>query len=294
MDHQELINLLPLAAIDWLDPDETRQLEEHLRGGCPQCEAELRAWRETAAAFAVAGDPADTGEHLWQRLEARLHTEAAAVHSLTHAAARPRRLTNVGERRASAGWWQGLAAVCAAAAVLLLVYNRIIARQARQAEVHQLQQLESLSWQLNDLRSELTAAQTETDTLRKVLSERARLDRVLMAPDLQLTRLGPVGPAHNAGGVVAVSHASGAAMIQTFGLPPAPPGKAYELWWITSQSGPVRAGLFHAQQGRSSVAPASMPPAGQRLMLAAVTLEPAAGVDKPTGDMYLKGVVERE
>jgi len=37
-----------------------------------------------------------------------------------------------------------------------------------------------------------------------------------------------------------------------------------------------------------------MPPAGQRVMLAAVTLEPADGVDKPTGAMYLKGPVERE
>ena len=29
-------------------------------------------------------------------------------------------------------------------------------------------------------------------------------------------------------------------------------------------------------------------------MLAAVTLEPAGGVDKPTGPMYLKGAPERE
>jgi anti-sigma-K factor RskA len=294
MDHQELSNLLPLAALDRLEPDEARQLEEHLREGCAECEGELRAWRETAAAFATALEPAGSEHQVWQRLEARLHAGAAAAHSLASSASRPRRIDR-GERQPSVGWWRGVAAVAAAAVVLLFVYDRVISNRERRAEVRQLEQLESLSWQLNDLRSELSGAQTEVETLRSVLDERAKLDRVLMAPDLQLTRLAPVGPAaRRAAGVVAVSHASRAALIQTFGLPPAPPGKTYELWWITKEGGPVKAGLFYSQMGRMSVAPASMPPAGQRVMLAAVTLEPAGGVDKPTGDMYLKGAVERE
>ncbi len=40
------------------------------------------------------------------------------------------------------------------------------------------------------------------------------------------------------------------------------------------------------------IAAASPPPAGQRVMLAAVTLEPSGGVAKPTGAMYLKGAAE--
>ncbi len=292
MDHQELIDLLPLAALDRLDPGEARELDEHLREGCAQCESELRAWRETAAALALASEPAGSEHRVWERLEARLHADATAAHSLATTVSRPRRAR--GERPPSARWWRGVAAVAAAAAVLLFVYNRMIANRATRAEVRQLEQLESLSWQMNDLRSELTAAQTEAETLRSVLDERAKLDRVLMSPDLQLTRMAPVGPVRGAGGVVAVSHASRAAMVQAFGLPPAPPGKTYELWWITKEGGPSRAGLFYAQTGRMAVAPASMPPSGQRVMLAAVTLEPAGGVDKPTGAMYLKGAPDRE
>ncbi|HKD69494.1 MAG TPA: anti-sigma factor [Candidatus Binataceae bacterium] len=293
MDHEQLINLLPLAALDREEPDEARLLEEHLREGCPQCEAELRAWRETLAAYAMASEPAGSENRVWQRLDARLHAEAAAAHSLARTVLRPRR-PDRGERQPSVGWWRGVAAIAAAAAVLLLVYDRVITNRARRAEVRQLEQLETLSWQLNDLRADLSAAQTQAETLSKVLDERARLDRVLMAPDLQLTRLAPTGPARSAGGVVAVSHASHAAVVQAFGLPPAPPGKTYELWWITKEGGPRKAGLFHAQTGRTAVAPASMPPPGERVMLAAVTLEPAGGVDKPTGNMYLKGAVERE
>jgi hypothetical protein len=33
----------------------------------------------------------------------------------------------------------------------------------------------------------------------------------------------------------------------------------------------------------------SLPPAGEHVLLSAVTLEPAGGVSKPTGAMYLKG-----
>lgn len=293
MDHQELINLLPLAALDRLEPDEARELEEHLREGCADCEAELRAWRETAASLAMALEPSGSEQRVWQRLEARLHADATAAHSLARSVSRPRPVDR-GEQRPRVGWWRGVAAVAAAAAIVLLVYNRVITNRARLAEVHQLDQLESLSWQINDLRSDLTAARTEAETLHKVLDERVRLDRVLMSPDLQLTRLSPAGPARGAGGVVALSHASRAAMVQAFGLPPTPPGKSYELWWITKEGGPVRAGLFFAQPGRTVVAPASMPPSGQRVMLAAVTLEPAGGVDKPTGPMYLKGAPERE
>ena len=46
---------------------------------------------------------------------------------------------------------------------------------------------------------------------------------------------------------MAVSTANGTALIQVTGLPAAPAGKTYELWWITKESGPVKAGLFEVQ-----------------------------------------------
>jgi anti-sigma-K factor RskA len=293
MDHQAIIDLLPLAALDRLEPEEARALEEHLREGCDQCEAELRAYREVSAALAMGLEETGSEHRIWEKLEARLHANAAAAHSLAHAVSRPAHAER-GERRSGVGWWRGVAAVAAAAAVALAVYNRSILNRARLDEVQQLAQLERLSWELRNMSAARDRAQMESDALRNVLDERARLDRVLMAPDLQLTRLAPLAPAPGAAAVVAVSPASRAAIIHAFGLPPTPPGKTYELWWITKQSGPVKAALFIAQPRRTVVAPTSMPPAGQRVMLAAVTLEPSGGVDKPTGPMYLKGAPERE
>jgi anti-sigma-K factor RskA len=88
---------------------------------------------------------------------------------------------------------------------------------------------------------------------------------------------------------VAISAANKTAVFQAAGLPATPPGKTYELWWITKEHGPVAAGLFQAEDGHPVVAPVSLPPAGEHVLLSAVTLEPAGGVNKPTGAMYLKG-----
>ena len=44
-----------------------------------------------------------------------------------------------------------------------------------------------------------------------------------------------------------MSTANRTALVQVSGLPPTPTGKTYELWWITKESGPVKAGLFEVQ-----------------------------------------------
>ncbi len=112
---------------------------------------------------------------------------------------------------------------------------------------------------------------------------------MLSAPDLRLTRLEPLLPAAGAHAVVAVSASHDTAVLQASGLPATPAGKAYELWWITKEHGPVAAGLFRAEQGQPVIASVAVPPRDEHVLLGAVTLEPAAGVSKPTGTMYLKG-----
>ena len=296
MDHQEIINLLPLAALGQLEPDEALALQEHLRDGCDQCEAELRAYREVGAALAIALEGGQDAEHrIWEKLEKRLHANAAAAHSLAHSASRPIHTDGKTERRAAVGWWRGLAAVAVAVAIGLMVYDHSIMKEMEVDDVHHLGQLEQLNWQLNNMSADLRNARIEADTLRSVLAERTQLDHVMLAPDLQLTRLAPLKPAgRGASALVAVSRATNQAMIRAFELPQSPADKTYELWWITKQRGPVKAGTFFTGGHRTVVAPVSPPPAGQRVLLAAVTLEPAGGTNKPTGPMYLKGVTDLE
>jgi anti-sigma-K factor RskA len=282
MEHDEIKALLPLAAVDRLDADEARALEEHL-SGCAECTAELREYREAAAALALSLDPASTEERIWSRLESRLH----AAPSPTDAATRDREVKRAAR---PAGFWRPLAIVMAASAAAAAIYAAVLTTRFGVLDRQDAKLLAAMSRQITQLQDELASAESEVATFHRVLDYRSRLEKILMQPDLHLTRLEPLPASpRGAGAIVAVSAANHAAMIQVSGLAPTPEGKTYELWWITKESGPVAAGLFQVGANGSIAAPASPPPAGQRVLACAVTLEPAGGVSKPTGQMYLKG-----
>jgi anti-sigma-K factor RskA len=282
MEHDEIKALLPLAAVDRLDADEARALEEHLEG-CDECAAELREYREAAASLAMSLDPSGVEERIWSRIESRLHpaplpTRVATSDRQAKRASRP------------AGFWRPAAIVMTVAAAAAAIYAAVLTTRFGVIDRQDAKLLAAMSRQITQLQDELASAQSEVVTFRHVLDDRSKLQKILMQPDLHLTRLEPL-PASpkGAGAIVVVSAANHAAMIQANGLPATPEGKTYELWWITKESGPVAAGLFQVGANGSIAAPAAVPPTGQHLLAAAVTLEPAGGVSKPTGQMYLKG-----
>ena len=289
MDHQAIKDLLPLAALDRLEPDEARTLQEHLRAGCDECEAELRELREAAASLALSLEQESSEEgsedRIWDRLEARLHEAVAQPDRPTAREADSARRP----ARGRVGAWRAATAVMAAGIVGMAIYAGQIRDRLRRANENHQQEIAAMDSRIASMRAELTRARVEVGTLQRVLGDRIRLEKVLSAPDLRLTRLAPLAPAPGAGAIVAVSATNKAAVFQAAGLPATPPGKTYELWWITKEHGPVAAGLFQAEDGRPVVAPVSLPPPGEHVLLSAVTLEPAGGVSKPTGAMYLKG-----
>jgi anti-sigma-K factor RskA len=290
MDHQAIKDLLPLAALDRLESEEARALQGHLRAGCDECEAELRELREAAASLALSLEQesfeAGSEERIWERVEARLQgaVPQPGRPATAKEADRARRPT-----RGRVGAWRVASAVMAAGIVGIAIYaGQLSDRLHRVNEEHQ-QQLAAMNSRLAGLGAELERTRVEVGTLQRVLGDRIRLEKVLSAPDLRLTRLAPLAPAPGVHAIVAVSATNRAAVFQAAGLPPTPPGKTYELWWITKEHGPVAAGLFHAEDGHPVVAPVALPPPGEHVLLSAVTLEPAGGVSKPTGAMYLKG-----
>lgn len=280
MDHEELKALLPIAALDRLEPDEQRALDEHL-AGCDECSAELREFRETAASLAVGLEQSGTPDRVWDRLEARLSQERRASSPVADR-------TRVSARRAML--WRPAALVMTCVAAAASIYAFVMSAQLSRAVRGRSELVASLNEEISQLHSQLASSQSQVATFQRVLDERLRLEKVLTQPDLQLTHLAPLKAAPaDATAVVAVSAANQAAMIQAHGLPVPPSGKTYEFWWITKESGPVAAGLFSTAEGGSVVAQATPPPAAQHVLAAAVTLEPAGGVSKPTGAMYLKG-----
>ena len=287
MDHDQLKDLLPLEALGRLEGEERAAMAAHLAASCDECEAELREFREALAAMAMnaAGDaPAD---RIWSRLESRLKFEQA-VDSGAPAGAMRAPMSSRGApamRR-----WRIATAVAAAAAVALAV---TAGRYANDAEMTRRQSADRIAALLDQNRALAVANENQRRELAIAhlkLSASGRLTQAMLAPDAQVIRLGPLAPARGAAGIVAVSAADQQAVLHVAGLPAPPPGKEYELWWIGAKSGPLRAAVFAPGAKGSATVASTMPPAGERLLASAITLEPAGGVDKPTGAAYLKGV----
>ncbi len=292
MTHDELKALLPLAALRRLEPDEMTTLREHL-SGCEECSAELREFEHAVAMLALAVDAPATEERVMRRLEARL-AAPAPVAAQTVPDRAPSRVVEPSRRSAAS---RVATRVSIAAAIVLALYGagvtaRLMSLQrAFDARTDQLAYLQN---RFTTLEHEAQQAEQRIDALSRVLSERIRLEHVLDAPDLQVTLLAPLSPAPGAHALVCVSKATREAVLRANDLSAAPGGKIYEVWWITKRKGPVPAGTFSAEAGKEVIAPLDPPPPDDRLIAAAVTLEPAGGVQKPTGVMYLKGSPERE
>ncbi len=82
-------------------------------------------------------------------------------------------------------------------------------------------------------------------------------------------------------GKVFVNPSSGVVLMAT-NLPPAPSGKAYEMWVIPKTGKPVPAGMFQSQTDGSATNVQTGPIDIASLGAVAVTLEDAAGAAQPT------------
>jgi len=72
-------------------------------------------------------------------------------------------------------------------------------------------------------------------------------------------------------------------------LPPAPAGKAYQVWVVTAQM-PISAGLLTTDPTGGGSQYYMTPPDIAPPVAVAVTLEPSGGVPLPTGERYLIGM----
>lgn len=291
MEHDRLKELLPLEALGILDGEDARAMAEHLATGCDECQAELRSFREAATALAIdvaADGPAD---RIWQKVEQRFTTATAGPAS---GASRindrgAARSTDRSQRGGVSRLWRLTAVVATAAALTLAFISSDFAKQIVALRNDDSARIAELDRQTRVLAGELEDRNRDLATLQSQVSTSGQLTQAVLAPDARLIRLAPLSAAPSSAGIIAVTPLHKHAILQVAGLPTAPPGKEYELWWIGSKSGPVEAALFTPDTRGEATITSTLPPAGEQLLASAVTLEPAGGVNKPTGAMYLKG-----
>jgi anti-sigma-K factor RskA len=110
---------------------------------------------------------------------------------------------------------------------------------------------------------------------------------MLTAPGAQMAQLSGTNVAQQASAKLAFDPQTGRAMLFAYNLPPAPAGKAYQLWYIADLAHPVPGGVFNTDARGGAVLRDQVPAAGRRASVFAVTLEPQGGTSAPTGDKYL-------
>ncbi|HEY7413144.1 MAG TPA: anti-sigma factor [Vicinamibacteria bacterium] len=245
------LELAPLAALEALDGDELREFRAHAPG-CAECRSELAAHEAVAARLGTAAAPVAPPAGLKRR------TLAAA---------------GVGGDRRS---WAWVPATLAAGLAVLAFTTHLDRNEARRA--------------LEDARGEAARAEAGAATVRARLAERESLIALLTHRETRLTLLAAAPQGAEPTGRVLWNPRSRRAVLMADGLPPAPPGKAYEVWVIAAGA-PRAAGLFRPDADGRALFPLPDVPETAQARTFAVTLEPEAGVPAPTGPMVLAGAV---
>ncbi|MBI3796921.1 MAG: anti-sigma factor, partial [Deltaproteobacteria bacterium] len=151
-------------------------------------------------------------------------------------------------------------------------------------------ELSELRVLLAQQRAEAEASGRETTQLRDALARQRNVIEVLTAPGLRIGYLRQAKSGVPTAGHVLWNERKKAWLFYAFGMPQPPPGKEYQIWFMTEKEGPVSAGLFTPDQsGTGSVLAAPPSKLFGDVKAAAVTLEPVGGRQKPSGELYLRG-----
>lgn len=278
MREEEVKELSALRALGALDEAAAEEFDGGLRDASEEARREAEEMCEVAAQLPLALPPHSVPPRLRDELLARIQREPNQSSEPTPVAPRanvvpfPAR-TRQGPQPAR---WLLIAATVAFAALsgaLLWQNNRLAAQRDELAR-----EVENYSAELRRQRQELIARQQEINSIT--------------APTTSVITLGGEADAPQASAKLVWDKANNRWVIYLHNLPAAPPDKAYQLWYITTDSAKISAQVFTTDaQGRTELrvnVPQELAP---RIAVAAVTLEPKGGSPQPTGPIYLKGVI---
>lgn len=270
---ERLHELAALAAAGAATAQEERELEA-LVAGDPQAAREVTGYREAAALLAgeltEVTPPPGGRERLLQSIDA------------APAAARGQDVVDLASRRrrsAAAVVVAGLAA--AAAIVLAILWTR------EQAEVGRLRQ--QLAETAQQAAETAQAQRQRADLLASELSAARRRAAFVDSPSLRMATLGEdSGPTVK----IFIDPAGERWLVLAYDLPPAGPGRDYQLWAVPDGEGaaPVPVGILRPGPTGALEAEVELPIDLEQIRAAAISLEKAGGVQVPT-DVKMIGPV---
>lgn len=306
MQHEDYKELLALDAAGALDEVERGPLEEHL-SSCEECRAELHALTNAAAALVYTVAPVAPPAYLRARILESVHaldntrqdaTARSTTNDVRNVAVDLSNPAGDGPNARNApavkedlrgllsrfSLWQLLrarpslafGAMAAALAVVVLGVSTFMLWGSTETLRSEIARLNA---RLNESERELAGERGELARMRDV-------NDVLAAPGASIAQLAGKPPAPTARAVVAYDRKSGRAVMLAAGLPQAPAGKAYQLWFIAGGK-PLPGGTFKVDaEGRARLSD-HIPEGIGQVASFAVTLEREGGESAPKGDMYL-------
>lgn len=260
MTHQNYQEMLAAQALNALDADDAQVLDTHLEA-CAECRSQLSELQNTGAWLAFAAlerKPVEPSREVRERI-----LQAVRSDSLT---------SKVVDRTKKRRTWtsgQNWAAIAAGLVFVVLGASLFVLwRQNRNA------------------RNEATRLAAQ---IQEAEAERARLQEaiaLMTAPGSRVSELAGTSEMPGAHAMLAFDK-SGRAILMARGLPPPPQGKAYQLWFIAGGR-PMPGKVFSTNSSGDGMLNDQIPAEAREAAVYAVTLEPATGVQQPTGAMYLK------
>lgn len=260
---------------------DARDLKAHLET-CAECLAEVNEWEATAALLAFEAQPLEPSNRVRERILASVHAEGrpgiatgasensrrdklAPSQSRIDSRVVPfeRTVKNSGSRVTP---YYAIAASIAFVALAISFF--VIWQQNRAAKV----EIARLSLEMRETQQQLARE-------REVVA-------LITSPGARMTELTGTNVAPDAHAMIAYDQ-NGHAMLMAKGLPATPAGKAYQLWFIMG-SKPMPGRVFTTDTNGNGSLQDQVPAEALSGAVFAVTLEPASGVQSPTGAIYLR------
>lgn len=257
-NHDALREQAALYALGGLSEAERTAFETHLNG-CAECKAEVTSFQPVSGALAQGVEQHDPPAALRRRI----------LGAARRAPEPPRRLS------ALAPW------LAAAAMLVVTVGMGMYTEQLRQ-------RVSNLEVQLRDALVRVDNGERRITVALQAAAAAETPLAILTAPDVQRIDLAGQPAAPRASARAFWSRSRGLVLTGA-NLPSLPPGRVYQLWFVTAQA-PVSAGLLTPDEAGRLTTVLNTPADIPAPVALAVTIEPEGGSPGPTGDKYLVGL----
>jgi anti-sigma-K factor RskA len=260
MVHEDYKEMLPERALSTLDAGDSLALNEHLLV-CAECRRELETWEATASLLSLSATPMEPSATVRERILKQVREEHR-TQTVDNAAARVVPFTP--RSRAMSYGLIAAGLVC----TLLITWIAILSRQNRAAMV-----------ELQKVTEQIRAKEAELTREREIVA-------ILTGPGSKLTPLVATTSVPGARARLAYDP-KGQALLIAEGLPAAPAGKGYQLWFIVGNK-PLPGKVFNTDASGNGTMRDQMPSSIDDKAIFAITMEDVAGVGSPTSPILLR------